>query len=214
MELTKEQLQQVETYLDKKSFDFIDLKVEVLDHIISDIESFLGNNYSFEYAFKITVLKWNPQLKESSSWIFGMGYAAPKLIIRKAKKVYWKQYLFLLSSYFLPFLLLTHYNFKIQNPTEFNFFIILKGTIILSFVAFIYMFLSKNNKTKTTYGFILKSQSLGAFTGLIVVAVFFTKLKELNGINIGMFCSFIFMTYSYFHFYKKHKEAIRKYENS
>jgi len=59
MELTKEQLQQVETYLDKKSFDFIDLKVEVLDHMVSDIESFLGNNYSFENAFKIIVLKWD-----------------------------------------------------------------------------------------------------------------------------------------------------------
>ena len=55
MELTKEQIQQVERYLDKKNFDFIDLKVEVLDHMVSDIESFLVNNYTFENAFKITV---------------------------------------------------------------------------------------------------------------------------------------------------------------
>mgnify|MGYP000450178507 CR=1 FL=1 len=57
MEITTKQIQQVETYLDKKSFDFIDLKVEVLDHMISDIESLLDNNYSFENAFKITVLR-------------------------------------------------------------------------------------------------------------------------------------------------------------
>jgi hypothetical protein len=76
------------------------------------------------------------------------------------------------------------------------------------------MLLTKNNKIETTYGFILKAQGLGAITGLIVLLIFFTRLKELNGINIGMFCSFIFMTFSYFHFYKKHQEAIKKYKIS
>lgn len=215
MELTKEQLQRVEHYLNVKDITYIDLRMEVLDHIVSDIETKLTKkNLDFETVFYNVKDKWNPQLKETTSMFFGIGFSAPKLIIQKAKKVYWKQYLFLLASYFLPFSLLTHYNFKIENPTEFNFFIILKGTIILSFLTFIYMLLSKNNKIKTTYGFILKSQSLGAITGLIVIAVFFTKLKELNGISIGMFCSFIFMTFSYFLFYKKHKEAIQKYKIS
>ena len=70
MELTKEQIQQVERYLDKKNFDFIDLKVEVLDHMVSDIESFLVNNYTFENAFKITVLKWDKHFKDTSSLLF------------------------------------------------------------------------------------------------------------------------------------------------
>ena len=39
MELSQEQQRQVEVYLQNKDFDFIDLKVEVLDHKISDIES-------------------------------------------------------------------------------------------------------------------------------------------------------------------------------
>ncbi len=213
MELTKEQILLVEGYLQKKKFDFLDLENEILDHMISDIEAKITKeNLDFEIAFKNVTQKWNSYLKETSSWVFGIGYSAPKIIIQKAKKVYWKQYVFLLASYFIPFLLLTHYNFEIQNPTEFIFFMIFKGILILSFVAFIYMLLTKNNKTKTTYGFILKSQSLGAITGLILLLVFFTRLKELNGIYIGMFCSFIFMTFSYFHFYKKHKQAIKKYK--
>lgn len=213
MELTKEQIQLVENYLYNKNFDFIDLRMEVLDHIVSDIETKMTKkNLDFKTVFYNVTDKWNPQLKETTSLFFGIGFSAPKIVIQKAKKVYWKQYVFLLASYFIPFLLLTHYNFEIQNPTEFNFFMIFKGILILSFVAFIYMLLSKNNKTKTTYGFILKSQSLGAITGLILLLVFFTRLKELNGIYIGMFCSFIFMTFSYFHFYKKHKQAIKKYK--
>jgi hypothetical protein len=213
MELTKEQIQQVEGYLDNKRFNFIDLKVEVLDHMISDIEdNILLENVTFNYAFATAKQKWNSQLKETSSMFFSIGFSAPKIVIQKAKKVYWKQYVFLLASYFLPFLILTHFNFKIENPTEFSFFTLLKAVIILSLIAFFYMLLFKNDKIETTYGFILKSQSLGAFTGLIVLAIFFTRLEELNGINIGIFCSFIYMTLSNFHFFKKHKETIKKYK--
>ena len=215
MELTKEQIHKVAHYLNVKHITYIDLRMEVLDHIVSDIETkMMKENLDFETVFYSVTDKWNSQLKETTSMFFGVGFSAPKLVIQKAKKVYWKQYILLLASYFLPFLLLTHFDFKVQNPTEFSFFIIFKGVIILSVLAFIYMFFSRNNKIETTYGFILKAQSLGAIIGLIVLLIFFTKLKELNGINIGMFCFFIFMTFSYFHFYKKHKQAIKKYKIS
>ena len=213
MKLTEQQLQRVEHYLNVKDITYIDLRMEVLDHIVSDIETkMVKENLDFETVFYNVTDKWNPQLKETSSWLFGIGFSAPKIVIQKAKKVYWKQYILLFASYFLPFILLTHFNFEIQNPNEFNFFIIIKSTVVLSFVAFIYMLLTKNNKIKTTYGFILKAQSLGVIAGLILLLLFFTKLKELNGIYIGMFCSSVFMTFSYFHFYKKHKEAIKKYK--
>ena len=215
MELTTQQLQRVEHYLDKKNITYIDVRFEVLDHIVSDIETKMTKeNLDFETVFYNVTEKWNTQLKETTSMFFGLGFSAPKLVIQKAKKVYWKQYVLLFTSYFLPFILLTHFNFKIQNPTEFNFFIILKGILIVSFVSFMFLLLTKNNKIKTTYGFILKSQGLGAVTGLIVLLMFFTRLKVLDGISVGMFCSFIFMTFSYFLFYKKHQEAIKKYKIS
>lgn len=214
MELTVQQIQKVEDYLASKNFDFIDLKDEILDHMILDVENLMQKNIDFVNAFAMVRIRWKKHFREISSFYFGLGFSAPKIVIQKAKKVYWKQYVFLLASYFLPFLLLTHFNFKIENPTEYSSFILFKGVVVLSFVAFMYMFFNKNTKVATTYGFILKSQGLGAFTGLIVLAVFFTRLKELNGINIGMFCSFLFTTFSYFHFYKKHKEAINKYQIS
>ena len=39
MELTEQQLQRVEHYLDVKHITYIDLRMEVLDHIVSDIET-------------------------------------------------------------------------------------------------------------------------------------------------------------------------------
>ena len=212
MELTKEQIQRVEHYLNVKNIVYTDLRVEVLDHIVSEIEEIVKTkNKTFNDALEDVQEKWNPQLEETSSIFFGLGFSAPKIVIQKAKKVYWKHYLLLFVSYFLPFLLLSNLDFKIQNPTEFNFFIIFKGAIVLSFLTFIYMFFSRNSEIKTTYGFILKTQNLSALMGLIILLLFFTNLKELNGINIGMFCSFIFTTCSYFYFYKKHKEAVKKY---
>ncbi|WP_298882787.1 hypothetical protein [uncultured Polaribacter sp.] len=215
MELTKEQLQRVEHYLNVKDITYVDLRMEVFDHIVSDMEAKMeSENQDFETIFYYVTDKWNTQLKDYSSLMFGLYYTAPKIVIQKAKKVYWKYYIFLFAAYFLPFLVLTHFNFKINTPTEFSFFNPLKGIIVLSFVAFIYMLFSRNTKIETTYGFILKSQSLGIITGLIAVLIFFSSLKELNGIHIGILCSFIFTTYSYFHFYKKHKEAIKKYKIS
>ena len=72
MEITKEQIHQIETYLQKRKVDFIDIKIEILDHMISDIEGLLQKNYSFENAFKINTLKWEKHFTERSSFYFGM----------------------------------------------------------------------------------------------------------------------------------------------
>ncbi|MFT5214842.1 MAG: ribosomal protein S13, partial [Patiriisocius sp.] len=39
MELTKEQIHKVAHYLNVKHITYIDLRMEVLDHIVSDIET-------------------------------------------------------------------------------------------------------------------------------------------------------------------------------
>jgi hypothetical protein len=211
MELSKEEIQKVEHYLNTKHIVYVDIRLEVLDHIVTEIEEIMSaENKNFQETFAPVKQRWNSQLKETSSLFFGVGFCAPKIVIQKARKVYWKHYLLLLASYFIPFVLFIHYNLKIQNPSNFNFFIILKSIVMISFISFFYMLLAKNNKIETTYSFILKAQSLGLLMGLIAVPMFFFRLKELNGINVGLFCAFIFSTVSYFHFYKKHKVAIQQ----
>ena len=58
MKLNKEQLQEIETYLTNKDVEYIDLHLEVLDHISSDIEN-LMEKISFEEAFEKVKNKWN-----------------------------------------------------------------------------------------------------------------------------------------------------------
>jgi hypothetical protein len=100
MELSQEQQRQVEVYLQNKDFDFIDLNVEVLDHMISDIESFLDKKYSFEDAYRTTVLKWEKYFKETSSFYFGFQYHESKIVVKKAIKIFKPFYFLYVAAYF------------------------------------------------------------------------------------------------------------------
>lgn len=213
MKLTTPQIQQIEKYLDAKNIYYIDVRFELLDHIITEIEEQLKiTNQSFEAVFQQTCKKWSPHFKEKTSLFFGLGFSAPSIIINKAKKLYAKHYLLLLGAYFIPFLVLTHYNFIIQNTEDNLLFDVLKTIAVLSLLAFIGMIIFKKNKHKTTYGFILKSQSLGVFTGLIVTLILFYSPRHLDGIVLGMCSSYFCMTYSYALFFKKHQQTVTKFK--
>ncbi|WP_299015183.1 hypothetical protein [uncultured Polaribacter sp.] len=213
MELTKEQIQKINLYLDSKNLYEVDIRLEVLDHITTAIETKMEvENVDFHYAFAETRQQWNPNFKETTSMFFGLGFSAPKMVVKKAKSIFWKHYILLLTSYFIPFLLLTHFNFKVENPAEYSFFLVLKVTVGFALLAFFYMLFFRNNKVKTTYGFILKSQSLGVLTGLLVFVLIMNRANELNEMDLSMVCFYLMITASYFTFFRKHQKAIQKYK--
>ncbi len=137
---------------------------------------------------------------------------APKIIIQKAKKIYGKYYVLLMLSYFLPFVLFTSLDFVIKNPTESSYFLFFKIFIIVLLAVFVFLFLKKPNKTKTTFGFILKTLNLDALIGLLVILLLSSNLKELNGMTVGMYFAFVSSTFIYYHFYRKHLATIAKYK--
>jgi hypothetical protein len=208
MELSNKQTQKIESYLTNNYINYVDVRLEVLDHVITDIETLMTENYSFENAFNKVTQKWNSQFKDTTSYYFGLGFSAPKIIINKAKKMYKKFYILLFASYFVPLLIFGYFDFNIKNPSEYNLFIVAQAVIIFCVIVFLWIFLKKENETKTTFSFILKTQSLSVFVGLIVLIIFLSKPKELNQMHIGMLSTYIFSTYTYFYFYKKHKEAV------
>ena len=130
MEITEEQQLKVEVYLQNKDFDFIDLNVEVLDHIISDIESLLVKNYSFENAFKITILKWEKYFKETSSFYFGLQYSESKIVVKKAIKIFKPFYFLYLVAFTLPFAFLKLVPIQVAENTA-NFM----NSFLFSFAA-------------------------------------------------------------------------------
>ena len=215
MEITTKQIQQVETYLDKKNFDFIDLKVEVLDHMISDIESLLDNNYSFENAFKLTVLKWDKHFKDTSSFYFGVQYQESNIVVKKAIKMFRPFYFLYLAVYILPFAFLKLVPIKVAEDIAsfINSFLVSSASILLAYL-FIIFIKTKRSKVKTTYRFIIKTQYLSVV--LLVLGVFlgavFNDEGEMNAVSTGFTSGGFAVVFICHYFFKKHEEAIKKYK--
>ncbi|QTE21559.1 hypothetical protein [Polaribacter cellanae] len=218
MELTKEQIQRVEHYLNVKNIKYIDVRFEVLDHIVSDIETTIEkNNLDFETAFYKVTDKWNTHLKETSSWFFGIAHSAPKIIIDKAKKLFKKWFFILPAVYFM----ISFFNYKlniifsknIENVINLFFQI----TSVFCFVLYvIVLILISRSKEKTTYRFIFKTQNLNLLIGTMILLDFnfFNNDGSLSLSLIGLLFAFILSTFMCFHFYRKHKEAVKKYKIS
>jgi hypothetical protein len=217
MEITPKQIQQVETYLDKKSFDFIDLKVEVLDHMISDIESLLDNNYSFENAFKLTVLKWDKHFKDTSSLYFGVQYQESNIVVKKAIKMFRPFFFLYLITYTLPVIIFSNFSIVFSKNTSvfLNIFLNSISSLFLVYLVFIIIKVIKS-KVKTTYRFILRTQYFGLF--FLVLPLFmgnhFNEERTLIPFLIGFQSAGFTVAYICHYFFKKHKEAINTYRIS
>ncbi len=216
MELTTEQTQRVEHYLNVKRIDYIDIRLEIFDHIISDIEAKMeSEKLDFETSFYAVTKKWNQHLKDTSSFYFGIMYSAPKMVIEKAKKQYKKWFYLSFFSFLIPSIIIDNLNVivstKIENILNYAFY----GVTFICLLIFVYLLIKKDTKkAKTSYSFVLKTQSWGFVIGFIILfgLKFISENGVLNSFNISFLS--IFILHLYFYFYKKHKEAIKKYKIS
>ena len=63
-------------------------------------------NTDFETIFYQVTDQWNKQLNSSSSFIFGLTYSAPKVVMNKAKKIFKPFFFLILILSILPGVLL------------------------------------------------------------------------------------------------------------
>jgi hypothetical protein len=212
MELTKEQIYKIEKYLDHKYFDAIDLRPEILDHMVSDVERKMSRNLSFESAFKMTVLKWDNHFKDTSSFFFGLIYTNSRIVVKKAVKLFKPFYFLYLAAYFLPVVFLKLYPIKVsESAVDFiNGFIHSFSLALLGYLLFIIV-KTKMSKVKTTFRFILSTQ----YSGLILLIMgllvgVFKDNGELNPVFTGFVSAGYAVVFICHHFYKKHVEVISK----
>ncbi|MFK8059160.1 MAG: hypothetical protein AB8B78_03620 [Polaribacter sp.] len=216
MELTRQQIQSVEKYLENKNFNFIDLKPEILDHMISDIESLLSKNHSFENSFAMVRIRWEKHFKETSSFFFGMLYSESKIVVKKAVKVFKPFYFLYLAAYILPvaFLKIIPISFSETMVNFTNGFLFSFSAILFLYMAFI-MIKIIQFKVKSTYSFILKTQYFGLILLIMGLSVgVFRENGELNPVFTGFVCGGYAVVFICHHFYKKHQQEISKYKIS
>jgi hypothetical protein len=216
MELTKEQISIIESYLLRKEIHFLDVKIEVLDHMISDIESLMKEKkHDFERAFHIVTKKWNKDFVQTFSLYFGVTHCAPKIVIQKAKTNFKNHSFIFLASYFIPLLILVNLDIHFsKNSIEYSNFIF-RGIGIISGLFFLLTYYKKfKSKVETTYSFILKTQApvLLLFILPICNINYFLKNGEIDGILVGLLTTLVCSAITTNYFYKKHKETISKVE--
>jgi uncharacterized protein YjaZ len=94
MRLTNQQITTIEQTLVLNGVVYDDIKLELLDHIATEIESIIDESqFSFEENLKKVFAKWKNELTPSSS--FGLEITNPKIVIQKSIKMI--QHVFLMS---------------------------------------------------------------------------------------------------------------------
>ncbi|MFV8354516.1 hypothetical protein [Flavobacterium sp. XS2P14] len=95
MKLTTEQIAQIEETLVLNGIVYDDIKLEVLDHIATEVQVLMDENtLSFDENFKLVLDKWSEELKPSSSFFTGLSVSYPQIILNKRLLLVKKQMLF------------------------------------------------------------------------------------------------------------------------
>ncbi|MBX9888457.1 MAG: hypothetical protein K2Y30_11045 [Flavobacteriaceae bacterium] len=171
MQLTTEQIECINQTLIEKGIKFDDIKLEILDHIASEIESTMNlEQESFEIVFKSVFEKWKSELQISSSYAWlGAFFEAPRFVVDKLVTYSKKQILIVLflSAVFAASLSILGYCIGIElfsnilRTTLTGLFYVMVGSTIIS------LFLIWRSSFKTTFG------RLFLYRGWVVFVFFF-----------------------------------------
>ncbi|MFB0910933.1 MAG: hypothetical protein QMA99_08345, partial [Flavobacterium sp.] len=88
MKLTNQQITTIEQTLVLNGVVYDDIKLELLDHIATEIESIIDESqFSFEENLKKVFAKWKNELTPSSSFWIRNNKSIPKIVIQKSIKM-------------------------------------------------------------------------------------------------------------------------------
>ncbi len=216
MIMKNEQLQSIYNYLDHKGLIQVDLRMEVLDHMIVSIENEMEQGCSFSDAFKQECEKWNPLLKPHSSAWLGLIFTGPKLMMQKCVRMVKRLYLKTLVLALLisgalwgmtDILNLTPQNTRIDNFIGF-------GLLMVSAILLYTYYTISKNKVKTTYGYFIKIHTIGIVLNLAIFNPFISNNFGFSAIESFSFSKIIVYTFLVTHavlfinMYTKHREFI------
>ncbi|WP_343328340.1 hypothetical protein [Polaribacter staleyi] len=179
--------------------------------MVSDVEYFIDKNFLFENAFKATILKWDKHFDETTSFYFGLQYNEAEIVVKNAVKIFKPFYFIYLVAYSLPVIIFTNFNIVLSKNTINNLNQIVYTTSATCLIYLLYIIVSNiKSKVKTTYSYILKTQYLSII--FIIISLIRGNYFNDNGVFLGFFSAGFAVTYICHYFYKKHKEAIKKYK--
>lgn len=181
MQLTTEQIFTINETLVLNGLVYDDIKMEVLDHIATEIELAMDDKeIQFEEALQTTFSNWKGQLHASTSfWISG-GKSVPKIIIQKSlqmvKRIFLMAFGFGIVSAALVTLLFKSYP-QHEVVLILNTFLQAAGGIgILLLIYFKYRLWQ--SKQKSTYSFLFNRNGIIQIINLAAIS---TGIFEFKG---------------------------------
>ena len=200
MKLTNHQLTIIEETLVLNGVVYDDIKLELIDHIASEIEAeAFSEAKPFEIILTKVFDKWKPQLKPTShNLLLGYGFLAPKIISDKFADDKKKELLvagitvcmltvliLLIKSKFQSSLILSGIVFVLQTTCVLGALLIVSARLLVL-----------KSKTKTTYLFWFnKSFYLILLYGLLIGFGFFPILATNKNLEIRVGSLIVALTY-------------------
>ncbi|GAL89136.1 hypothetical protein [Jejuia pallidilutea] len=218
MILDDTQIKAVELYITKRKIDFVDIKFELLDHMVCDIEATMeAKNIGFNDAFNITKRKWSPYFVESQSIWMGLAYVKPKIVIDKCGAIMKKTVLYSLAIACVGAVLMWFLLKTSNADINLMFYFLYKGRWVLFAVSLIILVYHSWNilrtKAKTVFGYCYMRQFslLPLFTLLINPTASFST--SFWGRFLPLAFLLMFITYYYFAFkiYSEHVKYVKRY---
>jgi hypothetical protein len=215
MKLNIDQIQQVEDHLSQKGLKYVDIRYEVLDHMITDIEKIINSEeLSFQKAFNKVKVKWIRSFVDESSLWFGPAENGPKIFVDNYVRIY--------KSYILKILILTliivysmdyllNHFFVFQNNYDKEVLIVLYSTVLLNISIILYWYLQiKKTKLQTSFSFIFAKKVLPIVLVLLFLVGFLDVSMHYYRLII---ISFIYSLWSGWLLYKNHIKSVSLYSS-
>jgi hypothetical protein len=172
MKLTNQQIAQIEETLVLNGLKYEDIKLEITDHIASEIEEKIDNETSsFEVAFKEVFNKWKPELKPTFSGL--IGFTNPRIMTIKCHKIVNRQLFIAISiSSLITFTLMVFVRNSSYGVALTNIQGTLRSFVLVEFCLVVLAWgLIWKSKHQTTYSYLMKKKSFGLIIFLLMIGI-------------------------------------------
>ena len=214
MKLSTQQITQIEETLVLNGIQYEDIKLELTDHIASEIEEKTSiEGISFEIAFHETFENWQNQMKPSSSFWVGLIYTSPRVVMDRWKSTTKLQQFKSLFIAIIPTLGLISI-FKIYNNSAVIDNVIKGFSLIFFLLIIYYRVIIWESKRKTTFSLMFGRNSNLILFYMMLFIIAPLRMSEIN-IWRNIFGAFLvswFMVYLFFNLQLayKHFQFIKK----
>lgn len=206
MKLTVEQIDKIDVILDDLGLDFLDIKLEVKDHIACQVEENMSSGEISFDASLIDVLKcWESKLILRNSWLISNKKSFPKIVIQKL----FKRFLIYNATLLFFSILSFYFYFSNKESIDGSIFFSKYSAIIYSCFFVVYcMFwvIMYFQKIKTSYFYQFKQN----FYFLLLFQFYIVFLDAF--MNYLCFSMLLILMPFQLHTFYKHQQFINKYK--